>query len=153
MRELGETSKKKTKTSGKKQKTGRPSSYKPEYCQLLIQHMKGGLSFESFAGKIGKSRETLYEWEGVYSEFSDAKKEAEALCLQWWENAGIAGMLGLKQTKDGIPLGTFNAAIWIFNMKNRFNWRDKRELTGKDGERLSVAALVAKVEDDAGDEG
>jgi hypothetical protein len=137
------------KTKGTKRTKGRPSSYKAEYCQELIQHMRGGLSFESFAGKIGKNRETLYEWASVHEDFSDAKKEAESLCQVWWENAGIAGMLGLKQTKDGVPLGSFNAAVWIFNMKNRFNWRDKHEHVGKNGERLSVSALVAKVDSEA----
>jgi len=151
MREPGEESKRRVRTKGTPRKKGRPSTYKPQYCDDLIAHMRGGLSFESFAGKIGKSRDTIYEWEAVHKDFTDAKKIGEGLCQVWWENAGIAGMLGLKQTKDGIPLGMFSPAIWIFNMKNRFNWRDKRELTGKDGERLSVSALVARVEN--GDHG
>ena len=27
---------------------GRPTKYKPEYCEMLIEHMSEGLSFESF---------------------------------------------------------------------------------------------------------
>ena len=33
-------------------KVGRPTDYKKEYCELLIEHMAAGFSFESFAGKL-----------------------------------------------------------------------------------------------------
>lgn len=106
---------------------GRPSSYKPEYCQTLIEHMASGLSFESFAGKIGVDRDTLYEWTKVHPEFSDAKKKGTEACLFWWEQQGVFGLYS-ETTREGRSVTTrsMNAAVWIFNMKARFRgeWRD-----------------------------
>lgn len=98
---------------------GRPTKYKKEYCDALIGHMQKGLSYESFGGVVWVDRDTLYEWEKKHREFSDAKKIGASLCRKWWEEAGI----------DGMTSGSINAAIWIFNMKNRFpEWRDVKEI-------------------------
>lgn len=98
---------------------GRPSKFKPEYCQMLVNHMAEGYSFESFAALIDVSRETLYEWGRVHPEFSDSKKTAFDKNLLFWERAGITGMRSPKE---------FCATTWIFNMKNRHKWRDKQEV-------------------------
>jgi len=107
---------------------GRPSLYKPEYCDALIEHMKGGLSFESFAGRCGVCKQTLYAWCEAHKEFNEAKAIGESLSLLWWEQAGKAGLLGqtVKQA-DGtvVNFKSFNATVWIFSMKNRFGWRDR----------------------------
>jgi len=103
-----------------KNKGGRPTKYKQEYCQLLLDHMEQGLSYETFCAVIGVSKQTLYDWEKANPEFLDAKREAFAKCLLFYEKAGHAGMLG--------KITGFNATTWIFNMKNRFNWRDKQEV-------------------------
>jgi hypothetical protein len=94
---------------------GRPTKYKPEYCQQLIEHMSQGLSFETFAAVIDVNDDTLYEWAKVHPEFSDAKKRAFGKCKILWEKMGIAGATG--------KIRNFNAAAWIFNMKNRFGWK------------------------------
>ena len=65
---------------------GQPTKYKPEYCEELINHMKLGLSFESFAGKIGVCRDTLYAWRDAHSEFSDAIKKGKSASLLVWEH-------------------------------------------------------------------
>tara|TARA_R110000787_G_C13060968_1_gene407761 strand:+ start:17 stop:400 length:384 start_codon:yes stop_codon:yes gene_type:complete len=102
---------------------GRPTKYKPEYCQTLIDHMESGLSYECFAGVISVSKQTLYDWEKVNPEFIDAKKIGLGKAQLYWEKVGNAGMyMGGKDNP-------FNSTIWIFNMKNRFNWRDKQETT------------------------
>lgn len=102
---------------GKKPKTkGRPSKYRPEYCDQLIGHMKHGLSFESFGAVIGVNRDTLYEWARVHQDFSDAKKRGTDETLLFWEKMGMAGMTG--------KIKGFNSTVWIFSMKNRFGWRD-----------------------------
>lgn len=90
---------------------GRPTSYKEEYCEMLIEHMRHGYSFESFAATIDVNRDTLYEWCKVHAKFSDAKKIAKDKSLLFFEKVGIAGMTG--------KLKGFNVAVWIFSLKNR----------------------------------
>jgi len=85
---------------------------------MLIEHMAKGLSFECFGAVVDCSEPTLYEWLKAHPEFSKSQKRAKAKCKIFWEQAGIDGM---HKGKD------FNAAVWIFNMKNRFNWKDKLE--------------------------
>lgn len=108
---------------------GRPSKYKPEFCEQLIQHMSEGLSFESFAAIAKVNLDTLYEWAKVHEEFSEAKKEAFANCQLYWESQGIAGLYSTTDyDEDGKPIKSksLNSSVWIFNMKNRFKWRDKQ---------------------------
>lgn len=99
-------------------KRGRPSKFKEEYCDMLIEHMKKGMSFESFAAVINVNRDTLFEWRRVEPNFSDAYKKALEVSLYTWEQLGHAGMMG--------KVAGFNPTLWIFNMKNRFKWRDKQ---------------------------
>lgn len=106
---------------------GRPTKYKPEYCQMLIDHMSEGLSFESFAAIIDVNRETLYDWSRKIDEFSDAKKRAFDKSQLWWEKIGIEGLWNSKDS-------SLNTGVYVFNMKNRFKWTDKVEVSGGDKE-------------------
>lgn len=58
--------------------TGRPSKYKPVYCDEVIAVMATGLSLTAFAGDIGVARSTVNEWINEHPEFSDAVKIAKA---------------------------------------------------------------------------
>lgn len=100
---------------------GRPTSYLPEYCDMLIEHMSKGFSFESFSGLIDVSNKTLYNWLDNQPKFLHAKEVAFEKSRLFWEDVGI-------QLSTGICAG--NASVAIFNMKNRFprQWRDKHEL-------------------------
>jgi len=109
---------KKVKPENRKQ-VGRPSKYKPEYCEMLIKHMEEGLSFESFAGLIGVTKQIIYDWCDRHPEFLDAKSLGWAKCLLFYEKIGRQGMVG--------KLAGFNLGTWIFNMKNRFQWVDRVE--------------------------
>lgn len=116
----------------KKGPGGRPTLYRQEYCALLIEHCEQGLSFEAFAGLIGVAVDTINEWANVHTEFSAAKKVASAKCRIFWERMGRSIALG--------KLKNANAAVYIFNMKNRFRWRDRwdNEDGDTDGEPLIV---------------
>lgn len=96
---------------------GRPTKYRDEYPEMLVEHMKTGLSFESFAGVAGVSFDTVHLWAKTHKEFSDAKKLGMAENLYYMERIARQATLG------GIP--GFNNTLWIFTMKNRFGWRDK----------------------------
>lgn len=95
----------------------RPTKYKPEYCQKLIDFMGQPHSYEAFAGYIGVCKQTLYTWEKEHPEFLDAKKIARAKCQMAMEN------LGLNLIKGTFGKGASTGA-WVFMMKNMTGWRD-----------------------------
>lgn len=70
-------------------------------------------------------------------DFRRTVKKAQALCEVWWERQGRKMTTG----EQG------NATVWIFNMKNRFGWRDKQEIdhttNGKDLSASGDAVLAA----------
>ena len=118
----------KKKTSKKKvtkktaNKVGRPTDYRPEYCQALIEHMASGMSFETFGVTVGVVTATTYKWLEKHREFVEAKNKAEQECRRFWERMGTGIAAG--KLKNG------NAGVWIYNMKCRFPkvWRPKKEL-------------------------
>jgi predicted DNA-binding protein YlxM (UPF0122 family) len=107
---------------------GRPSLYSDIYCDLLIEHMEKGLSFESFAGAIGVSKQTIYDWTKAHPEFLDAKEVGLEKSRIFWEKLGIKHILNESESIPNIGSNSksLNASVWIFNMKNRFGWRDKQ---------------------------
>ena len=99
-------------------KVGRPTKYKEEFCEMLIEHMSEGYSFDSFGGIIEVAEDTLYEWVKVHNNFSDSKNIGTQKSMVWWEKVGRKGMI------NEIPF--FNDRIWRLNMINRFRskWSD-----------------------------
>lgn len=90
--------------------------YDPKFCDDLIEHAETGLSFEAFAGVCRVSVSTLYDWANRHAEFAEAKKQFFALSQIWWEKKGI----------NAIENPHFKTAVWIYNMRNRFRWKDAR---------------------------
>jgi hypothetical protein len=64
----------------------------------------------------------------AHPEFLEARKKGESACRRWWETQG----------KIGMHMKVFNSTVWIFNMKNRFKWADRSELSGPDGGPISI---------------
>lgn len=100
----------------------RPTKYDPKYCEMLIEHMSKGLSYECFGPSINVATSNVYEWEKKHPEFQEAKKEAFGQSRLFWEKEGIDGLWNEQGEKQ------LNNTIWIFNMKNRFGWADKKEI-------------------------
>ncbi len=146
-----------SKRDVRKNKVGRPTIYKPEYPEMLLDHMAGGESFPSFAAIIRTHWDCLYEWcdpkNGCYHpEFAEAKRIGEALLLRHDEQLGKSGMTGnLRRIaaeidfadgtkKTEYAAATFAQTAWIFLMKNRFPglYKDRMEnaLMDPDGKPL-----------------
>ena len=106
---------------------GRPTKYKPEYCELVVKLAEEGASITELALHIDVDRHTLNEWEKVHPEFSTALKRARALQESWWE----------KEARVSLRDKDFNHVLWYMNMKNRFGWRDKQEVEHKGGISVS----------------
>ena len=115
---------------------GRPTKYKPEYCQVIIDLMEYGYTFEACAADLDVSKDTLYEWVKVHEDFSDAKNKAFDKSRKTWETM----LISLAKTGMG------NATAIIFSLKNRFpkNWRDKIE------QETTITVKPLIIEDDEG---
>lgn len=116
-------------------------TYKKIYCKKLIEHMENGLSYESFAGSLGVARQTLYNWEEKHKEFKLAHEIGVAKSQLFWEELGIKGTAGF--------VNKFNALSWLFNMKNRFDWKDKKDIT-TDGEKIPSQVVFEYVKPNKG---
>ena len=105
------------------------TTYKPEYCQMLIDHMKKGLSYQTFGGTIGAGRSTIYDWEKVFPEFKEAKQIALMKAQEFFEQRLIIKISG--QDVKGIAKKEIDTACLIFALKTRFHetYGEKQEVT------------------------
>ena len=111
---------------------GRPTDYRKEYCETIIDLMKKGASIAEVCLELDVSKDAFYKWKKRHPEFDDAVKRGVALSQGWWEKQGRVGL-------DG----SINSTMWFMNMKNRFGkikpdtqeeditWRDKQEVEAK----------------------
>ena len=123
-----------------KRKVGRPTTYKPEYCQAIIDFFSppyylikdmtitkpDGTQIDktemealpprflsSFAKTIGVSKgygQIFSQWKNKFPEFNEALKEAKELESEMYR---VNGAMGL-----------YSAAFSIFTLKNIAGWRD-----------------------------
>lgn len=86
--------------------------------QVMLDLATDGASELEVRTTLGISADLWYRWIEDEQEFSATVKNCKALCETWWEKNG-------RRMAGG---GPGNAAVWIFNMKNRFGWKDKQEV-------------------------
>ena len=112
---------------------GRPSEYRPEFGNEIIELMSTGLSLTAAAAELGFHRDTINEWTKQFPEFSGAVKKAKGKRTLFLERR-------LLSATDG-PVVTSS----IFALKNADpdEWRDKKEqeITGKDGGPLTIQTI------------
>jgi hypothetical protein len=113
-----------------KRPVGRPSTYRPELGQMLIEAMAGGHSAEAGAARIGVSARSLYEWQKLHPEFLQAVQEGRAMAMLFWESLAIDVARGKPGNSQMITLALKNrsraASGWHHDVL-------KTELTGADG--------------------
>ena len=121
-------------------KGGRPTKYKQEYCEEIIEFFSRPISEEftrkirtkegvqeidvieatdlptlaSFAVSIGVHRDTLHEWSTKHEEFSDAIKKAK----DYQENHLL---------QNGLANRT-NSTLAIFALKDLSGWRNQTDV-------------------------
>lgn len=116
----------KTKTKGSKStgRMGRPTKYKPEFCERIIELATIGKTVQQWAAELGVSVPTLDEWAAVHEDFSQAKSKARSLCQNWW----IEQARRLSQETGTYVGKRSEVAVLIFALKNIANWRDKSDV-------------------------
>ena len=109
-----------------KRPVGRPSKYRPEYCDMVVEHMSEGASLTSFAALVGVARSTISEWMDEHEEFSVAATRGKAACAAWWE----------RVARKNAVTGEGNATLTVFGLKNMSpeDWREKQEIDHRSGD-------------------
>lgn len=113
---------------------GRPTEYKPEYCDQLAALGRNGLSLTQMAAHIGVSKQTFYTWRDTHPEFLDALQESLTYAQAHWEEMAYKGARG------DLPV---NGQVLNKSMAARFSAdymeRKATELTGANGGPVQVA--------------
>ena len=98
--------------------------YEPEYCKLLIEHMKMGKSYDSFPSVLYDKFEvyvglsTMYDWEKSHEDWANAKSIAIGKALNYYETRVVAKTSGQKI--DGINPKDIDAYVLMGMLKTRF---------------------------------
>jgi phage terminase small subunit len=68
---------------------GRPTLYRREMCDRLVEAMAGGLTAEAAAARIGISARSLFYWQQQHPEFLQAIQEGRQRSQPYWEKRAI----------------------------------------------------------------
>lgn len=139
-----------------KKKTGRPSKYKPEYCELATNYCLLGSTDEELAAFFDVALSTLNKWKKEYPNFSESIKEGKAVADAKVAQSLYNRALGYSHldtkfathegkitdtkeyTKHYAPDPT-SAIFWLKN-RQKEKWRDKNEVDVKvDGVVFNMA--------------
>jgi hypothetical protein len=90
------------------------SLYRPEYDDLLIEHLASGKSFMSFDVAGGVSYKTLRNWCDKFPSFAEAREIGEKAKLRFLEDEGV------KMVKGG------NVIAWKFMMNQQGVMEEKK---------------------------
>jgi hypothetical protein len=118
---------------------GRPSTYDPMYCDMVLRLGAEGKSPEQIAAEIGVPRTTMLSWADTNPDFSTALTRAKELEQAWWENVGQSALFADR----------FQASVWSKSMQARFRekYTDKviQEQTGANGGPIEVVGRIERV--------
>jgi hypothetical protein len=126
-----------------KPKMGRPTNYKPEYCDKIIEIMAQGYSLEAASAKLDIPHRCIYDWQAKHIDFSQAIHEGRIKALAWWEEKAMNTASGSPGNSQIISLGLRNRS------RSASGWIDsqKQELSGPDGGPIRVEATTIDVGD------
>lgn len=120
-----------------KNKGGRPSlttkDLQPNWKECIINLSKQGASIVELAVELNISRTTLYSLCEKDEEFMNTIKECKRYCEAWWVAKGRTEL----ENKE------FSYTGWYMNMKNRFGWTDRQDITSKN-EKVDGGIPISK---------
>ena len=118
---------------------GRPTQYRPEYCQRAIDFMRQGYSVTALAGHLGMSKDAIYDLINLYPDFRHAINIGRA--------ARVAALEAkLLTTSQGVGV---TAAIFALKNADPDEWKDRyyaENQVNVSVEQMSDAELLAIIE-------
>lgn len=115
--------------TGVRNAPGRPrttmADLPPNWEQIMRDEAQVGHGVTAFMVKLGLTRKAFSTLLEDHEQFRDTYEICLLLSQYWWETTG-------KELSDG-SRRYGNAQAWTFNMKNRFDWKDRNEILGHPG--------------------
>lgn len=98
---------------------GRPTDYRPEYCETVVDLGKQGKSVAQMCAHFDISRQTIDNWAAANPAFLEAFNRAKVHMQAKLEEIGF----------DGLTSKDFNAPVWKKTMEARFreDYTERRE--------------------------
>ena len=116
---------------------GRPTLYRREMGDRLVDAMAGGLTAEAAAARIGISARSLFYWQQQHPEFLQAIQEGRQRSQLWWEERALAMANGESGNTQIVMLGLRNRSRAASGWNNE---TVKLEHTGPEGGPVEVKA-------------
>lgn len=94
---------------------GRPvvwTFYKPEYCEMLIDHMAEGFSFWTFGAKVRVCKKTLLNWMRDHPRFKQAREIGDIIGRYEMEKKALSG-LWFEEGKPNLNTNLFKHMMQI----------------------------------------
>lgn len=120
-------------------RTGRPpkitKAWADKSAEALPDMFKEGEGVAEVCAELKICKNSFYKAIEISPDFSDAYKRGCELSEAWWTRLG----------RDGASMEKpIQPATWIFNMKNRFDWREKQDNTigNPDGSNIVPPSLT-----------
>jgi len=115
-----------------KRPVGRPSKYRPEFCDRVIELGKQGYSYAEIAAELEIDKASLFDWAKAHEEFSTALRAAKTYEQAWFE----------REARSNMKNRDFNANLWYRSAASRFRddytERKETQLTGANGGAIQV---------------
>ena len=89
---------------------GRPTKYKPEYCELVKKLGKKGYTVAMMGSEVDVAKQTIYHWMKEHPKFLDAMREAVSNAQAYLEKIGM----------DELVDGKLNTVLYNKIMSCRF---------------------------------
>lgn len=109
-------------------KRGRPTKFKPEYCDDVIAAGRKGLSLTAFAGSIPIARSVINEWMKAHPEFKEACEVHQAARTLTLEEGLLSADMGPRVT----------ARIFALKNADPENWKDKHDFEHSGGVTVQI---------------
>lgn len=91
-------------------KVGRPTKYKREYCQRIIELGEDGDQPVALSAELHVSKSTIHQWREDYPEFSDAFDISRDCCERYWLNLAKNRANGTMNGSDAMIKFILSAA-------------------------------------------
>lgn len=92
--------------------------YHLDLCDQVREAGKRGLSLHEFALEVEIPLATLNSFKDEYSDFKEACIDAHDFAQGWWEG----------HARSNLGNRNYNNSVWSFCMKNKFGWKDVKEV-------------------------